>query len=108
MEKRTIIDRIEIEPQTGHVSLRLRKQVIDDDGKTVLASDYHRTTIDASADVAAHMAGVNAHLTGKLSYPEIKTEDAGVLDIALAPLAPLRAAKAQEARDKALEVRREG
>ncbi len=96
MEKRTIIDRIEIDPQTGIVGVRMLKQIIDDDGKTVLASEYHRTTITASADPAAQIAAVNTDLSRK-GFATAKVEDVAVLNSALAPLASLRSTKAQEA-----------
>jgi hypothetical protein len=99
MQTRTIIDRIEIEPQTGNVGVRMRKQVITDDG-TLIANDYHRTVIDAGADPAAQMAAVNAHLA-TMGFPAAKSEDVAVLNAAVTPLASHRAAKAREARVKA-------
>ena len=69
MHTRTILDRIEIEPQTGNITLRLLKQVANDDG-TVLASDYHRTSIAPDADADVHLAAVNAHLI-KMGYPAL-------------------------------------
>src|SRR5262245_25682331 len=75
MHARTILDRIEIEPQTGNVSVRMMKQVANDDG-TVLASDYHRTSIAADADLDAHMSTVNGHLV-KMGYPALSEADTG-------------------------------
>ena len=98
MKTQTIIDRIEIEPQTGNVGVRLRKEILADDG-SVLSSDYHRTTIDASTDPAAQMAAVNTHLTA-LGYPAVTAEDLAMLHSALRPLASLRAGKAHEQRTK--------
>lgn len=95
MQKRTIIDQIEIQPQTGIIGVRMRKQVIDDDG-TVLVSDYHRTVIEAGTDPAAQMAAVNVHL-GMMGWPAVKSEDRAVLDQAIAPLEAMRATKAEEA-----------
>ena len=95
METRSIIDRIEIDPQTGNIGVRIRKQIVDDQGR-VLSSDYHRTTIDAAEpDPAAQMSVVNEHL-GQMGYSALKSEDRGVLDSALTHFAPLRAQKAQD------------
>lgn len=95
MQLRTIVDQIIIEPQTGNVGVRMRKQVLADDGVTVLASEYHRTMIDAGADPASQMAAVNAHLA-TMEFPAVKTEDQAVLNSAIAPLASLRSTKAAE------------
>lgn len=86
MHTRTILDRIEIELQTGNITLRLLKQVANDDG-TVLASDYHRTSIASDADPGVHLAAVNAHLM-KMGYPALSEEDANRIDAARAGLAP--------------------
>jgi len=100
MQKRTIIDRIEIEPQTGNIAVRMRKQVVDDDG-AVLASEYHRAMIEAElADPAALLALVDGHLA-TLGFPAVKAEDRAVLDTALATFDSLRAEKAQEKRASA-------
>ena len=95
METRTIIDKIEIEPQTGNVGVRMRKQVLADNGE-VLSDGYHRTMIDAGGDPDTQIAAVNAHLAA-MGFPAIKTEDVAVLNSAMAPLSTLRATKAQEA-----------
>jgi len=107
MQARTIIDRIEIDVQNGHVGVRMKKQVIDetrDDpatgDKVIVSSDYHRAMIEAAGDPAAVMAAVDAHL-GAMGFPPAKSEDAAVLDSALTHFAPLRAQKAQEAATRA-------
>jgi hypothetical protein len=96
MQARTIIDKIEIDPQTGNVGVRMRKQVVADNG-AVIASEYHRTMIDAAGDPATQISLVNAHLA-TLGYPSVKAEDVAVLNGALAApsIADLRTAKAQE------------
>jgi hypothetical protein len=99
MQKRTIIDKIEIDPQTGIVAVRMRKQVVDDDG-SILSSDYHRTTIDPGIDHAAQMGVVNAHLVA-IGFPVVKADDMGALNSAMLHLAQLRATKAQEAKARA-------
>lgn len=100
MQKRTIIDRIEIEPQTGNVGVRMLKQIVDDDGSTILASDYHRAMIDASGDPVSAMTAVNAHLA-MMGFPSVKAEDHAALNAAIAPLSSLRSAKAAEKAEKA-------
>lgn len=102
MQTRTIIDKIEIEPQTGNVGVRIRKQVIDETktdpstgDKLVLASEYHRTMIGAGADQATQMAAVNAHLA-TMGFPAVKAEDHAALNAVIAPLASLRSTKAAE------------
>ena len=47
MQARTIIDRIKIEPQTGNVGVRMRKQLVADNDK-MMSSEYHWTMIDSS------------------------------------------------------------
>ena len=104
MQTRTIIDRVEIEPQTGNIGIRIRKQVINEavidpqtGGAAIVANDYHRTMIAPNADAVAQMAAVNAHLA-TMGYPAIKAEDVTLLNDALtsAPVAALRTAKAAE------------
>ena len=94
MHKRTVIDRIEIEPQTGNVGVRMRKQLVNDDG-SIDELGYHRTMIDAGGNPAAQVAAVDAHLA-TLGFPAVKTEDISVLNLAIAPLASMRATKAAE------------
>src|SRR5215510_11601058 len=98
MQTRTIIDRIEIEPQTGKVGVRIRKQIVADNG-AVLSSDYHRTTIDAGGDPDKQMDAVNVHLA-TMGYPAVTTEDLSVLTSAMVPISSLRAAKAKDVRAK--------
>jgi len=97
METRTIIDRIEIEPQTGNVGVRMRKQVVDDQGH-VLASEYHRTMIHAATDPIKQMDVVNEHLTA-LGFPAVRQVDHKVLNDVMPALETLRAQKV-EAKDK--------
>ena len=73
MQTRTILDRIEIEPQTGNVTIRMLKQIADAGGK-VLASEYHRTSIGPQTDPSSHMDAVNAHLA-TMGYPALSDED---------------------------------
>jgi hypothetical protein len=80
MHARTILDRIEIEAQTGNISVRMLKQITNNDG-TVLASDYHRTSIASGTDVDIHMSAVNAHLV-KMGYPGLSEGDISRLKLA--------------------------
>lgn len=100
MEKMTIIDRIEIEPMTGNVGVRMKKIVLDDDG-SVLSEQYHRAMIGPETDVDAYMRVVGEHLL-QMKYPDVHAPHRAVLDDAL--LAPaitqIRQAKAAEAIQK--------
>ena len=73
MQTRTILDRIEIEPQTGTIAVRMLKQIADESGK-VLGSEYHRTSIGPDTDPVVQMAAVNAHLA-TMGYPALSEED---------------------------------
>jgi hypothetical protein len=96
MQTLTIIDRIEIEPQTGNIGVRMRKEVLDDQGR-VLMSELHRTMIAAGADAVSQMAVVDADLE-KMGFSAVKVEDRALLDAALSTYADLRAQKATEIR----------
>jgi len=96
MLARTIIDRIEIEPQTGNVGVGMKKQVLADDGVTVLSEQFHRTMLAPGTDAADQMSRVNVHL-GMMGFPAVKTEDRAVLDTALGAIETLRSAKLAEA-----------
>ena len=96
MHTRTIVDRIEIEPQTGNVGVRLCKQVLSDNG-AIISNDYHRTMIDPGTTPAAQITTVNAHLA-QMGFPAVNAADVAILDAAIAPLTSFRATKAQEAR----------
>jgi hypothetical protein len=93
MQTRTIIDKIEIEPQTGNVFVKIQKQIVD--GDQILASQPHRTVIGPGVTAAGQMALVNDHLAS-MGHPAVKAEDVAVLDAALANLAGHRAAKAAD------------
>jgi len=106
MQLRTIIDRIEIEPQTGNVGIRIRKQMIDETkvdpitgDNIVLASEYHRTMISPEMIPAIQINAVNTHLA-KMGFPAIKTEDNTLLDslISDSVLTALRTTKSEEIR----------
>jgi len=93
MQTRTILDRIEIEPQTGNVFVKIQKQIVD--GDQILASQPHRTVIEPGVTPAAQMALVNAHLAS-MGYPAVNATDVAVLDAALVHLAGHRADKAAD------------
>lgn len=98
MQARTIIDRIEIEPQTGIIGVRMRKQVVDDAGN-VLVNDYHRTSIEPGANPAEHMAAVNTHLE-TMGFPPVPAEDADVMNKAIKPLAAIRTERAKRQKNR--------
>lgn len=94
MHKRTIIDKIEIEPQTGNVAVRMKKQLISDDG-TIDDLGFHRTMIDAETDPAVQMAAVDAHLA-TMGLPAVSAAEKSILNAAVSAFSPTRAAKAAE------------
>lgn len=72
MQTRTIVDKIELEPQSGVVGIRMRKQIVN--GEKVMSEQYHRTTVAPGADVDTQMALVNAHLVAD-GYPPVQEGD---------------------------------
>lgn len=60
MIKKTVIEQIEIQPETGHVSVRLHKRLMD--GDTVVASGNHRAMLEPDTDIGACADAVNNHL----------------------------------------------
>jgi hypothetical protein len=73
MEKRTVIDQVEI-TRDGTINLRMAKEVVDDDG-TVLQSGLHRTSFPPGHDIDAQMAAVNAGLVRDLKMPAVAADD---------------------------------
>lgn len=71
LQRRTIIDRIEI-LHSGHLQVRLAKQIVD--GEAVQASEYHRFVVDPGGDIEHQVAGVNVHLKA-LGAPAILESD---------------------------------
>lgn len=57
---RTVPDQVEI-TSDGHFQVRLRKEIVADNGE-VIASGYHRTTIECGGDIDAQMKAVTLHL----------------------------------------------
>lgn len=60
MEKKTVVDQIEI-TRNGTVQVRLRKVLVNDDG-TLDDLGYHRSVIPPGTDPDEQMALVNTHL----------------------------------------------
>lgn len=71
LEKRTILDQIEV-TRDGVLQIRLCKQIVD--GETVLASEYHRTSVPPDGDCDAQFAAVNAHLVA-MGCAAVSAED---------------------------------
>lgn len=59
LERRTIIDQIEIK-RDATMNVRLAKQVVD--GEEVVTSEYHRIAVEPGADLESRLPIVNAHL----------------------------------------------
>lgn len=60
MLKKTVIEQIEIKPETGHVLLRLHKRLMD--GDAVVSSGNHRVALEPDTDIDACADAVNNHL----------------------------------------------
>ena len=71
LEKRTVLDRIEIDSM-GHVFMRFLKQVVD--GGVVIASEPHRSVIAPGDDPQQQAALVSQHIQ-MLGYPAPAAED---------------------------------
>src|SRR4051794_5125285 len=73
MEKRVVLDQIEIKSD-GDVFMRLLKQIVDDDGVTVIngvgAGEPHRSVVEPHINVADQFNTVNAHLK-HMGWPEV-------------------------------------
>ena len=59
MEKRTIVDQIEV-TREGHLQIRMRKQIVD--GDTAHEMGYHRTSVEPGGDCEKQLEMVNEHL----------------------------------------------
>jgi hypothetical protein len=71
LEKKTVLDRIEIDAD-GHVFMRLQKQIVEDG--EVLFSEFHRSVIAPGQTPEAQVASVNSHLV-QMGFPEIPAAD---------------------------------
>ena len=84
----TILDRIEVETQTGNIFVRLKKEGGARDG-------WHRTVIAPNVAAADQMAAVNMHI-GSMGYPAVTPADMAKIVAVMALIAQVRAAKAAE------------
>lgn len=66
MEKKTLVDRIEIESD-GTVYVRFQKAIVE--GDDTIAFNYHRTAFPPGIDIDAQMVEVNNHLVGMNESP---------------------------------------
>jgi hypothetical protein len=71
LEKRTVLDRVEID-STGHVYMRLLKQVVD--GDKVLMSEPHRSVIAPGVEPKDQVALVSEHLQ-EMGFPPVEAPD---------------------------------
>ncbi len=67
IEKKTVLNRIEIDCEIGIVGLRFAKLIVEDGEE--LARDWHRTLVAPGADVDAQIAVINAHLVSMNKAP---------------------------------------
>ena len=67
MEKRTILEKIEIEVATGRVFMRFKKQIVD--GENIIELGFHRSVVEPGTDVDEQMAHVNSSLVSMNAAP---------------------------------------
>src|SRR5262245_40798029 len=85
MEKRVIPDQVTIDFKNGGIRLyRFVKQVVDDDG-TVIAEQFHRTSVMPDGDDAAQLELVNAHLEQGMKVGKLSDEDVSLMLEVVAP-----------------------
>lgn len=77
LEKRTILDRIELDLTTGDIAIRAQKQIID--GDVAALSEPHRSVIPSGAAVDPQMDAIDTHLVA-MGYPAIPAEHRAVLN----------------------------
>lgn len=71
IEKRTMIDRIEID-RDGVISLRFAKELVENG--VVLSKNYHRTVITPDTDIDNQLNAVDNHLQ-QMGVMPLDTED---------------------------------
>ena len=72
MELNTKLSKIEIDVESGMVSLKFMKEVVN--GNTIIFSEPHRVTMENSQNLDAIMVGVNNHLID-MGFPAAKAND---------------------------------
>jgi len=75
LEKRTILDQIEIS-RTGRIGIRFAVQVVEDE--KVISQEWHRTGLEPSTDVAAQLKAVDNDLSER-DKAKIKVEDVALV-----------------------------
>lgn len=103
MEKKTVIDQIEI-TRSGMIQIRMRKLIVDDNG-TEHDLGYHRTAIEPGSDPNLQMAAVNEHLL-EMQMGAVPAEEMVTLN-AIVPVVhtPERKEQWRTAREAAAQVR---
>lgn len=90
LAKRTVLSRVEIEPQSGSVFFKLEKQIVE--GDVVVSAEPHRSVVDCDVDPIIQVDLVNNHLRESLRYPEIGSADIKLIVDACASAESVRAA----------------
>ncbi len=70
--KETVVDQIEA-TVSRVIQIRFKKQVVEDG--IVLASEYHRTTLEPGTPLNSQLAQVNIHLAA-MGWPAVAAADA--------------------------------
>lgn len=98
MEKRTVVDRIEVEIGTGRVFIRCLKQIID--GDVVEKSEPYRSPIDPDLENPSdQIKAINSNLKS-MGYPTINVSDEQAIYKHVELVAPQRAAALAEAKKR--------
>lgn len=93
IEKRTVIDRVEIQCGCGDIDVRLQKQLVED-GAVLIQEPHRGPYLACGCDIPAQFALVNAHLV-ELGYPPLE-DWAEVSAYAQVAWTPERVAAAKE------------
>lgn len=96
---RTIIEKIEVDIQTGYIGLKMLKQVVDNDGK-VIFSEPHRASISPTVNPPEIMAVIHADLNRR-GFPNAPPSEIALMEQTIGSMNTLRAQKAVEEAQKA-------
>lgn len=72
IEKKTILNRGEIDFETNIIGVRLAKIIVEDGVE--LSREWHRTSIEPGADIDSQLIAINAHLAS-MNNAEIDTTE---------------------------------
>lgn len=76
LEKRTILDRFELDLTTGDIAVRAQKQIVD--GDVIAMAEPHRSVIPSGQPADPQMDAIDTHLVA-MGYPAIPKEHRAIL-----------------------------